>query len=148
MICNKVSKIKCLSLELYVCVPALALTAHMMPHKGYHDLQLPAVTVTDSGKCITMEVLHIHGQLQLWVRDSHSRTVEGFNIDDKLVWHQAHALGPVWNKVSVYLQPADDVTVQPLLHSEYDGSLTHETIPVAIDNILVTDGPCYWNQGA
>ena len=129
-------------LDLYVSEYAVA------AHNGHkHDLQLAPITIARSGKCLTMGVLHIHGQLQLWMRDFHRGTGGGFSNDDELVWHQARALGPVWNKVAVYFQPADNVTVQPLLHSEYDGSLISGTIPVAIDNIQVTDGPCHWNKG-
>ena len=125
------------------------MVAQEMPNDGHtHDLQLPPITIAGSGTCITMEVLHIHGQLQLWVIDIQGRTGVGFSNDDEHIWHQARSLDPVWNKVMVYLQPADNVTVWPLLHSKYDAFQIEGAIPVAIDNIRVTDGPCHRSKGA
>ena len=110
--------------------------------QGYHELMLPPIAVTSSGRCISMDVLHLQGQLQLLASDIQGRTSGKFSNIDELVWHQAGPLGPVWNRVSVYLQSTENITVQPLLHNKYNRNLKSGQISVSIDNVLMTDGTC------
>ena len=119
-----------------------------LENNAYAELLLPDISVSDSEKCIAMDVLHASGHLRLWVKHISEHPARNANISAHLVWLQSSQTDVIWAKIYIQLEKLAEKRAQPLLQLEgYNTLSSNGKVALAIDNVNITNGPCINAQG-